>query len=186
MVYRRYLVGPDVRRRAAVGQVLPRMRERGNLEKGEPCEPDDNLCELPSDLRRSERESMSDYRQALKGLTKDERIVVAHLEELIGDMKAVRVATLFKGQEAVIATSIEKEVMAHLMPHFVNEIAKERSKIDLERTEIHAAIRSWQQTQKRLEEVMAEFQRNLEILKHIKVLAKEGKAEVILPEEAKA
>lgn len=41
-----------------MGQVLPRMREREHLSKGEPCESDDSLCGLRSDVRRSFGESM--------------------------------------------------------------------------------------------------------------------------------
>lgn len=125
---------------------------------------------------------MSDYRQAVKLLSKEERIVVAHLEELIGELKSVRVATVFKGQEAVIASAIEKEVMAHIMPHFLEEIGKERSKIDLLLTQVNLQLSIWNKKQGELKALIDSFETKLSILGHIQALAKEGKAEIILPE----
>ena len=128
---------------------------------------------------------MSDYRQAVKSLTKEQRIVVAHLEELIGDMKAVRVATLFRGQEAIIAQRIEQEIMAHLMPDFRVEIGKERSKIELVIHEMNNTIVSFNKTRAELQKLIDDFERKLSILGHIQALSKEGKVSVILPESEK-
>ena len=128
---------------------------------------------------------MSDYRQAVKSLTKEQRIVVAHLEELIGDMKAVRVATLFRGQEAIIAQRIEQEIMAHLMPDFRVEIGKERSKIELVIHEMNNTIVSFNRTRAELQKLIDDFESKLSILGHIQALSKEGKVSVILPESEK-
>ena len=126
---------------------------------------------------------MSEYRQAVKRLTKDERIVILHLEELIGDLKGVRVATVLKGQEAAIATAIEKEVMAHLMPELKAAINKEHDKIQANMQILNEQIRVYNSLHKELQRMIDEFQTNLKILGHLKALSTEGKVKLILPTE---
>lgn len=124
---------------------------------------------------------MSEYRQAVKRLTKDERIVVAHLEELIGEMKAVRVATVLKGQEAHIGREIEKEVMAHLMPDFLAEIQKERNKIDLLLKEMADHRQILNQERTKIEAAIGKLKAYTDILGHVQALAKQGEVEIFVP-----
>ena len=126
---------------------------------------------------------MSDYREALKSLSKEERIVVKHLEDLIGDLKAVRMHTVFKGQEAVIAAAIEKEVMAHLMSTFTEEVAKERSKIDLLLNQVNSQASLLQKERSAIERELKEMAEYREIFKHIKALSTEGKVKLMWDEK---